>query len=143
RSAFAQGVVTTNVEVRASSVPNSCDFGVFQPEIKITNTGDHAFFLSQAFLLVYFDAGPNEIEAVHPEGTTATIFRSNGAFKSWDTVSIRKFMDFSPTLEPVPGRRANQAWQIFFGPISPPGQGPDITMNPGDFATLIPQFRRA
>jgi hypothetical protein len=143
RSAFAQGVVTANVEVRASSVPNSCDFGVFQPEIRITNTGDHAFFLSQAFLLVYFDAGPNEIEAVHPEGTTATIFTRNGGFKSWDTISIRKFMDFSPALEPVPGRRANQAWQISFGPISPPGQGPDINMNPGDFATLIPTFRRA
>jgi hypothetical protein len=143
KSAFAQGVVTANVEVRRSSVPNSCDFGVFEPEIKITNTGDHAFFLSQAFLLVYFDAGPNEIEAVHPEGTTAAIFAPNGGFKSWDTISIRKFLDFNPTLEPVPGRRANQAWQISFGPINPPGRGPDITMNPGDFATMIVTFRRA
>src|SRR5205085_1178392 len=107
RSASAQGVVTANVEVRASSVPNSCDFGVFQPEIKITNTGDHAFFLSQAFLLVYFNAGVNEIEAVHPTGTTASIFTANGGFKSWDTITIRKFQDFGQTFEVVPGRRAN------------------------------------
>jgi hypothetical protein len=143
KSASAQGVVTADVQVRRSSVPDSCNFGVFEPEIKILNTGDHPFFLSQAFLLVYFNAGANEIEAVHPEGTTAAIFSSNGGFKSWDTISIRKFMDFSPTLEPVPGRKANQAWQISFGPISPPGQGPDLTMNPGDFATLIVTFRRA
>ena len=141
--ASAQGVVTANLEVRRSSVPNSCDFGVFEPEIKITNTGDHAFFLSQATVVVYFDAGVNEIESVHPEGTTASIFTANGGFKSWDTISIRKFIDFNPTLEPVPGRRANQSWAISFGPISPPGQGPDINMNPGDFATMIVTFRRA
>ncbi len=141
--ASAQGVVTANVEVRRSSVPNSCDFGVFEPEIKITNTGDHPFFLPQAFLLVYFNAGANEIEAVHPEGTTATIFTANGGFKSFDAISIRKFMDFSQVFEPVPGRKANQAWQISFAPQAAPGQGPDTTLNPGDFATMIVTFRRA
>jgi hypothetical protein len=135
-------VVVADVQVRPTSVPNSCDFGVFEPEIRIINTGDHDFFLSQTFLLVYFDAGPDEIQAVHPEGTTAAIFEANGAFRSWDTVSIRKFEDFPETAF-APDRRANQSWQISFGPINPPGRGPDVTVPVGGFADLITTFQRA
>jgi hypothetical protein len=135
-------VVVADVQVRPTSVPNSCDFGVFEPEIRIVNTGDHDFFLSQVFLLTYFDAGVDEIQAVHPEGTTAAIFESNGAFRSWDTISIRKFEDF-PETQFAPDRRANQSWQINFGPINPPGLGPDVTVPVGGFADLITTFQRA
>jgi hypothetical protein len=135
-------VVVADVQVRPTSVPNSCDFGVFEPEIRIINTGDHDFFLSQTFLLVYFDAGTDEIQAVHPEGTTAAIFEADGAFRSWDTVSIRKFQDF-PETQFAPDRRANQSWQISFGPINPPGRGPDVTVPVGGFADLITTFQRA
>jgi hypothetical protein len=134
-------VVVADVQVRPTSVPNSCDFGVFEPEIRITNTGDHFFFLSQVFLLVYFDAGQDEIQAVHPEGTTAAIFERNGAFRSWDSISIRKFQDFAET-QFAPDRLANQSWQINFGPINPPGLGPDVTVPVGGFADLIVTFQR-
>jgi hypothetical protein len=142
RPASAQGVVTANVEVRRTSVPNSCDYSVFQPEIKITNTGAQSFFLSQGFIQVYFNAGLDEIEAVHPTGITAAIFDANGAFKSWDGVSISRGVTFN-TVTFAPDRRANQAWRIFFDPPQPPGQGPDITMRPGDFAIFTVSFRRA
>src|SRR5207245_11010620 len=74
------------------------------------------------------------------EGTTPAIFASNGGFRSWDTISIRKFIDFADT-QVAPDRRANQAWQIIFAPIDP--RGPDITLRPGDFATWFATFRRA
>jgi hypothetical protein len=143
-AAAQQGlVVVANVQVRANSVPNSCDYSVFQPEIRITNTGDHPFFLPQAFVQVYFNAPIGSIQPVHPEGTTAAIFSASGAFKSWDTISIdpQAIITF-PTEGPSPDRLANQAWRIFFGPINPPGRGPDVTLNPGDFAQFIVSFQR-
>ena len=137
--ASAQSVVTANLQVRASSVPNSCDFGVFEPEIRLTNTGDHPFFLPQAFVQVYFNTPIGGIEAVNPEGTTAAIFTSNGGFKSFDTISIRPGIAFD-TTGPSADRLANQAWQIFFSPID--AQGPDVTLNPGEYAQFFVTFRR-
>jgi hypothetical protein len=135
-------VVVADIQVRPTSVPNSCDFGVYQPDIRIVNTGTQDFYLSQASLMLYFDAGPNEIQAVNPTGLTASIFEANGGFRSWDSVFIRKFSDFAET-QYAPDRRANQSWQIYFGPINPPGQGPDITVPVGGFAELTPTFQRA
>lgn len=137
--ASAQGVVTANLQVRSSAVPNSCDFGIFQPEIRLTNTGEHPFSLPQAFVQVYFNAPIGGIEAVNAEGTTAAIFTANGGFKSFDTISIRPGSTFE-TTGPSEDRLANQAWQIFFSPIS--AQGRDLTLNPGEFAQFFVTFRR-
>jgi hypothetical protein len=141
KPAAAGFVVTANVQVRHTSVPNSCDYSVFEPEIRITNTGDHSFFLPQAYLQVYFNAPLGSIEPVHPQGTTAAIFTSSGAFKSWDTIDIEPGVTF-PTSGPSADRLANQAWRIFFGPINPPGYGPDVTLDPGDYAQFTVTFRR-
>jgi hypothetical protein len=135
--------VPWNLQVRHTSVPNSCDWPVFEPELKIINTSTFAdVLLSEIFVEFNFEAGPDEIEAVHPEGTFASIFDASGAFVSYDSATIVKAVDF-PDSQFAPDRRANQTWRVVFGPPAPPPAPQILVPHNGGFATLTVTLRRA
>jgi hypothetical protein len=129
-----------NLQVRPTAVPNSCDYSVFEPELKLTNTGTSSAFLSEVFAEFSFNAGANEIEAVHPEGTYAWIFDAQGGFVSWDGVTVQgPFAQAAAQFSAA--RRANQVWRVVFDPPNAGGQ--TILVPPGGFATVIVTLRRA
>lgn len=129
-----------NLQVRPTAVPNSCDYGVFEAELKLTNTGTSGAFLSEVFAEFSFNAGANEIEAVHPEDTYAWIFDAQGGFVSWDGVKVQGPFAQAPAQFSA-DRRANQIWRTVFDP--PNANGQTIVVPPGGFATVIVTLRRA
>jgi hypothetical protein len=135
--AFAQ--LTWNLEMRHTGVPNSCDYSVFEPELRLTNTGSVPLALNSVFVQFYFNAGPTEIEAVHPTGTLASIFTAQGGFVTADTVTVNRGQDL-PNCQFAADRKANQAWRVIF---DPPSAGQNLLVPPGGYATVIVQLRRA
>ncbi len=127
-----------DLEVRPTAVPNSCDYGIFQPELRITNVADSPISLSSVFAEFAFNAAPGEIEAVHPE-TYASIFDADGAFVTWTGAKVEP-SPWTTTGELSPDRRINQIWRVLF---DPPRPNPPNLIPAGGYATVIVSLRRA
>jgi hypothetical protein len=129
-----------DLQMRATAIPNSCDYALFEPELKITNVTTFDILLSSVFVEFAFNAGLTEIEAVHPR-ITVPIFNAAGGVVSWTFAEIRQTSTFS-TFTFAPDRRGNQVWAVVFDPPSPP-PNPSNAIPPGGYATVIPTLRRA
>lgn len=81
-----------DLQMRATAVPNSCDWGVFEPELRITNVQTFDILLSSVFVEFAFNAGPDEIEAVHPR-IIVPIFNSAGGVVTWTFANVVKHSD--------------------------------------------------
>src|SRR5207244_12570951 len=102
--------------------------------------GTSSLLLSSVYVQFGIHAGQNDVEAVHPTGTTAAIFDASGGFHGFDGITVRKRFVIADA-QFAPDRRVNQIWTAEFDP--PSAQGPDITIPAGGFATLIVTLRRA
>ena len=146
--AMASGILFTatasafplDLQMRATGVPNSCDWGVFEPELKITNVQTFDILLSSVFVEFAFNAGPDEIEAVHPR-ITVPIFNSAGGVVSWTFANVVKRQDIAPFTFAA-DRKGNQIWAVIFDPPSPP-PNPSNAIPVGGFASVTPTLRRA
>ena len=147
-SAVAAGVLCASsasafpldLQMRATGVPNSCDWGVFEPELKISNVATFDILLSSVFVEFAFNAAPDEIEAVHPR-ITVPIFNSSGGVVSWTFANVVKRTDIPPFTFAA-DRKGNQIWAVIFDPPSAP-PAPSNAIPVGGFASVTPTLRRA
>jgi hypothetical protein len=129
-----------DLQMRATGVPNSCDWGVFEPELKITNVQTFDILVSSVFVEFAFNAAPDEIEAVHPR-ITIPIFNASGGVVTWTFANVVKRSDIAPFAFAA-DRKGNQIWAVIFDPPSAP-PNPSNAIPPGGFASVIPTLRRA
>jgi hypothetical protein len=89
--------------------------------------------LSSVYVQFGIRAGQNEIEAVHPTGTTAAIFDANGGFHGFDGITVRKRFTIADA-QFAPDRRVNQIWTAEFDPPN----AASATTSPRSSATHLP-----
>src|ERR1700678_3694504 len=77
---YAQPVnhATWDLKVKPSSVPDSCNWPVFEAVLQITNVWNTPLDLHTVEAEYYFNAGQTDITAVHPTGTYAIIYNAQG-----------------------------------------------------------------
>jgi len=113
----------------------------FEPELKITNVQTFEILLSSVFVEFAFNAGPTEIEAVHPR-ITVPIFNAAGGVVSWTFANVMQTSTSGSGFTFAPDRRGNQVWAVVFDPPAAP-PAPSNAIPVGGYATLIPTLRRA
>jgi hypothetical protein len=128
-----------DLQMRSTGVPNSCEYSVFEPEVKITNVETFPINLSSVFVEFAFNAGLDEIEAVH-ERVTVGIFNADGGFHSWNGATVRQ-QPWDVNIELSDDRKANQVWATIFDPPSP--HAPTTLIPAGGYAAFYVTLRRA
>jgi hypothetical protein len=130
--------VRLNLEVRNVDNADSCVFGSFRPEFKITNFGTQPFSITLADIRMFFN-NPLQDPIEFVGATFATIFNANGSLTgSYATAVQFDSAPPSPSCVVAPDRRANQTRHISFSAV-----GSEALIPPnGGFATVTVQYRR-
>jgi hypothetical protein len=127
-----------NLEVRNVDNADSCVFGSFRPEFRITNFGTQPVSIGAVDVRMFFN-NPLQDPIEFVGATFATIFNADGSL----TGSYASAVQFdsappNPSCVVAPDRLANQTRHISFQPV-----GTDALIPPnGGFATIIVQYRR-
>ncbi|HTA75638.1 MAG TPA: hypothetical protein VK791_00610 [bacterium] len=130
---------TWDLQVKPSSVPDSCNWQVFEAVLKITNVWTSPLDLHTVEAEYYFDAGQNEIQAVHPTGTYAVIYNAQGTQLGFiDANNNQRLTNISGAY--APDRLANQSWVTWF---SYDPQSPTSIVPPGGCAIVTVTLQRA
>lgn len=105
-----------NLESRPTAVPNSCEWGVFEAEFRLTNV-DAGVREPRSYVLHLNFSAEEEIVPVHPR-VYANVFRADGGYVGSTTANLVDGIDVDGQL---PGRFANQQMRVTFDRLPAPG----------------------
>ena len=129
---------TWDLQVMPSSVPDSCNWAVFEPVLKIINVWSQPLDLHTVEVEYYFDAGVTDIQAVHPTGTYAVIYNAQGVQQGFmDANNNQRLTGISGAY--ASDRMANQSWVTWF---SYDVASPTIFVPAGGYALVTVTLQR-
>jgi hypothetical protein len=130
-----------NLEVRNVDNADSCTYGSFRPEFKITNWGSTAYPLNAVDIRMAFN-NPFEQAIEFVVADNVVVFNANGGITGgYGKVTPLETAPAPASCVVAADRGATQTQHALLGPIT---AGTNVTIPPnGGYATVIVQYRRA
>ncbi len=128
-----------NLQVKRTAVPNSCEWGIFEAEFKITNVDAGNRFLKNYYITGAF-ASTDEIKPIH-NTVNISSFSTEGAYIGSESVTISvNGQESVPSCEP--GLNKGVYFSIRVNTPETPGAPWVEVVENGGYATVTVQFIR-